>query len=320
VRVAIADLDGDGRPELVGADADRVVAIHLDGTDPHDAPAQGAPQRLCAGRVGDAQAVVVGFGEDRLHRGAPARLCAYRWERGGLVAETIAEPTTGRAEIATLRLCDWPGRGPGVLFGIFDSKYFVRLSFATRQGGRWQSTDLGRVRMASAADLAHGPDGPRLVVGRLYGDNRDADGDVYLAGLDGSRLLTLPTTRGVRALVAGDRDVFVADGWDRSYEAKARGLVTRIRLSDQRATLVEDTPGQFMLTKLELCDLDGDGPPELVGLGTRYLRVWRRRGDRFAGRTIANTVPDFAAAPGLVLLGGARPELLRFGPAHSARR
>src|SRR5262249_1290547 len=148
---------------------------------------------------------------------------------------------------------------------------------AEKSGDRWQTREIGRFRMVSSVDEL--PDG-RVVVGRVYGDDINADGDVFLV----EPHTVLPTTRGVRALVADRNDLFVSDGWHREYAAKAKGLVTRIH--DGRATLVEDTPGQFTLWKLALADLDGDGVPELIGGGNKYIRTWKRRGDRFAGTTL----------------------------------
>jgi hypothetical protein len=313
-RVALADLDGDGAPEVVGADGAHLVAAHLDGSGAKTAPALGAPQHVVAGPCGDTLAIVVGWGMDRAHRQARARLSAYLYRAGTdtLAAETILEPDTSRQDVAALRLCRWPGQGPGVLYAVFDSKYFVRLGFATRRAGAWTTRELGRFRMASAIDLVHLPSGPQLVVGRLYGDSLSADGEAFLLTEGGART-PLPTTRGVRALVAGTDGIFLGDGWHREYAAKARGLVTRVALPSLTPALVEDTPGQYMVWKLELADLDGDGVPELLGLGSKYLRAWKRVGRRFLGTTLDGEVRDFAAAAGRVLLGGAHPELLRFG-------
>src|SRR5262249_31802540 len=161
-------------------------------------------------------------------------------------------------------------------------------------------------RMASSLDELTGG---RLVVGRVYGDDIDTDGDAFI--LDGGAKRQLPTTRGVRALVASADDIFVADGWHREYANKAKGLVTRIHVADGKASLVEDTAGQFVVWKLELCDLDGDGIPELLGVGSKYLRAWKRTGDRFLGTTLADTPGDFAAAPGLVVVAGSPPQYLR---------
>ncbi|HJZ85855.1 MAG TPA: hypothetical protein VKN99_11825 [Polyangia bacterium] len=310
-RVALADLDGDGRPELAGADGAHLVVVRPDGSRAAEAPALGAPQYLEAGSVGDARAVVMGWGMDRAHRDAHARLVAYFWEGGSLRPEIVAEIDTTRQDVAALRLVNWPGMGAGVLYGLFDSKYFVRVGFATRRGGAWRQRELGRIRMASALDLVHADAGARVAVGRVYGDELGQDGDAFLLG-DGGARIPLPTTRGVRALVAQDGELFVGDGWHREYGQKARGLVTRISLAGPHAELVEDTQGQYSVHKLALADLDGCGSAELIGLGPSYLRIWKRAGGRFIGRTVASSVPDFAAAPGLLLLAGPHPELLRF--------
>ena len=271
---------------LAAADGKQLVIAKLDGSQAKTFASPGAPQQL----VMDHGTVFAGFGMDRDHRDAPARIVAYPAQ------QTILEPPTTRAEIASLRFVHGH-----LLFAYFDSKYFVRVGIA--EPPTWQVRELGRFRMASVADeLADG----RVVIGRVYGDDINADGDAFI--LEPRQLL--PTTRGVRSLVCGKDEVFVGDGWHREYLAKGKGLVTRI--AGGKSRLIEDTPGQFVLWKLALADLDGDGVDELIGGGSKYLRAWKRRGDRFAGTTLVDEAVDFSAAPGLVVVGGPHPQSLRW--------
>ena len=273
---------------LAAADGRQLVIAKLDGSQPRTFPVPGAPQQL----VMDHGTVFAGFGMDRSHRDAQARILVYPEQ------QTILEPETTRAEIASLRFVHGH-----LLYAYFDSKYFVRAGVAEKSGDHWTTRELGRFRMASSIDeLGDG----RIVIGRVYGDDINADGDAFL--LEPRQLL--PTTRGVRSLAAGKDEIFVADGWHREYAAKGKGLLTRI--AGGKAQLVEDTPGQFTIWKLVLADLDGDGVDEVIGGGSKYLRAWKRRGDRFAGTTLVEEAADFAAAPGLVVVGGPHPQTLRW--------
>jgi len=344
-RAAIGDLTGDGKAELVLADPD-----HLRVLDPASGkvlaslPAPGGIQVL---EVIDGR-VLAGWGESREHRDAPARISAYRLQGGTLTESVIATPATSRAEVTAIV----PAPGGALLVAYYESKYMVHAALARETRGRsidrrsaakqgsptpwpegppegrggWALSDLATIRMAplfAYADL-DGSHHPALVIGRIYGDARGQDGDAFLLRPDGTRV-TLPTVRGVRGLVAADPDgdgrdeVFVADGWHQSYAQLARPLLTRIRAQGAgfQAEVIEELPGEYTAGKLLAADLDGDHRPEIISVGSHYVRVFRRAGTSWVGTTVATVARDVAAGdldgrPGaeLVILGD-RSEIVR---------
>ena len=318
-RAAIGDLTGDGKGELVLADPDHLRVLDPgSGKELASVPAAGGIQVLevIGGRV------LAGWGESREHRDAAARISAYRLEGGKLIESVIATPTTSRAEVTAIV----PAPGGALLVAYYESKYMVHAALWHEAGGRWTSSDVATIRMAplyAYADL-DGSHHPALVVGRIYGDARGEDGDAFVLRRDGTRV-TLPTVRGVRGLVAADSDgdgrdeVFVADGWHQNYAQLARPLLTRIRAAGTgfQGEVVEELAGEYTAGKLLAADLDGDRRPELVSVGSHYVRVFRRDGASWVGTTVATVARDVAAGdldgrPGaeLVILGD-RSEIVR---------
>lgn len=320
-RAAIADLDGDGRNEIIVADAQQLRVLDAAGHERASMPVPGGIQILVAARLdGDRRAAILaGWGISREHRQAPARVDVYRLDGDGarLAGETILTPTTTRNDIAAIvPLADEPG---AILIAYFDSKYTVR-SVIARRGAPWRITDVATFRTATAyarGDL-DGDGKPDLVVGRVYGDDVGSPGEAFVLRDDGTRV-PLPTTRGVRELAIADADgdgrpeLFVADGWHQDYGRLGRGLLTWIRRVDGtlRAELIEDTPGQYTVGKLLPSDVDGDGRVELVTTGSHYVRLFDRRSGRWEGTTLAGAARDVAAGD---LDGVPGDELLILGP------
>ena len=323
-RAAIGDLDGDGHNEIVVADAERLRVLDATGGERASAPAPGGIQALAVADLdGDRRAeIVAGWGETREHRQAPARVDVYRLDGAQLAAEPVLAPETPRNEIAAiLPLADERG---AILVAYYDSKFTVR-SVIARRGAPWTTTDVATIRMATSYARwdADGDGRPDLVVGRVYGDDKEQDGGAFVLGEGGARA-PIPTTRGVRELAVADADgdgqpeLFLADGWHYNYGQIARGLLTWVRRTDgaPRAEVIEDTPGQFTVGRILPADVHGDGRKEVVTLGSHYVRLFDRRSGTWRGLTLAGAARDLAVGdldgiPGdEVLILGAKAEIV----------
>lgn len=304
VKVAVGDLDGDRRAELVFVDGDRVRVADATGRPIADAPGFGGIRALevvGGGAVGEGAAVVAGWGDTALHRQTPERIDLYRLRGRQLSEELVATPRTSRNDVVAML-----GAGRQLLLAYFESKYMVKTSLAERGEAGWTLRDVASIRMAMswARGDVDGDGAPDLVVGRLYGDDAGVDGEAFLLRPDGARV-RIPTTRGVRGLAVADTDrdgkaeVFLGDGWHQAYRDQARGLLTTARWDGSafRSELVEDTRGQYALMRILPADVDGDGVPELVTQGSSYVRVFRREGGHWRGLTVAASGRDVAVGP-----------------------
>jgi hypothetical protein len=306
-RAAIADLDGDGRAELVLAGGDQLRVVEPDGRVRAAVPAPGAIQALAVWR-GE---IVAGWGRGRDRTDAPARVTAHRLDGDALTTEEVLAPETSRAEITAL-----VPRGDDLLIAHFVDEAQVRAVTARRGEGGWEHGELATIRMATgwASGDLDGDGADELVVGRVYGDARGDDGDAFLLGPGGART-PLPTVRGVRGLAIVDGEVYAGDGWHRRYGAEGRGFLVRFRRSNDGypREVIDDGAGQYTIWKIVPADLDGDGAPELVTMGSHRVDV--HRGGR--AETIGGAVRDVAAGdldgvPGdELLLVGDRSEIVR---------
>lgn len=322
-QVAIGDLDGDGRAEIVVGDAERLRVVDVEGRVRAEVPVRGGVQQLLISDVdGDGRdELVVAWGMSREHLDALARVTVHRLVGAQLTEEEVATPVTSRHEITAL--VPWPGRG--LLVAYFADKYVVRTVVASRASGAWTLADVDTIRTATTYAVADldGDGAMELAVGRVYGDAQGSDGEAFVRAADGTRT-PIPTTRGVRALATADVDgdgraeLYLADGWHQNYGQHAQGLLTWARWQDGgvRVETIEDTAGQYTVGRIVPADVDGDGRPELITQGSGYVRVFRHadggwRGLTIAGAARALAVGDLDGAPGAeVLVVGDRAELV----------
>ena len=317
-RAAIGDLDGDGRNEIVVADAQRLRVLDASGKERASTIAPGGIQVLAIAQLDDDRRaeIVAGWGLSREHRQAPARVDIYRLDGERLVAETILTPKTSRNEIAAI--VPFTEERGTFLIAYFDTKYTVH-SIIARRGAAWSLSDVATIGMATsyARGDVDGDRRPDLVVGRVYGDDKGAAGEAFVLR-DGGERIPMPATGGVRevAIADGDGDgqpeLFLADGWHRDYGRQGRGLLTWIHRVDGalRSDLIEDTPGQYSVGRIRTSDVDGDGRVELVTVGSHYVRMFDRRSGQWEGLTLAGAARDVAIGD---LDGVAGDELLILG-------
>ncbi len=228
----IAPPTGPGRSALELGPADTVGAADLDGDGIDEQILVVAGTARWGGRVadlgGDVQVVrrgdpdgdgrevlLVGTGMSRRDRRAPTRV----WALGDGGAELLFERRSERNQVAELRVI-----GERIWVAVFG------VGKAVDAG--WLAD--GELEVVDSRDLATRwlplEDG-RRIVGRVYGDQPKAPGDLRVVGPDGE--VVLPTLRGVRSLEAedldgdGDRELLVGDGWHFSY---GRQALARLRL------------------------------------------------------------------------------------------
>lgn len=289
-----ADLDGDGAAELVTVD-DEYLRVYQPGGQPLAARAvSGGAQVLEAHDVdGDGKAeLLLGLGETVAHRGAKTQVLLLRLVGRELSLESIAMPDSERAEVVALlalpRKHPWSHSALGaerqatLLVAHFESRFVVRLSTASRGENEWQLMPRASVRMATSIVLGDtdGDGTPEVIVGRVYGDAPNTDGDAFVLGADGSRI-PIPTTRGVRGLAVvdldgdGRDDVLLGDGWHSNYGKLARAQLTVARRGTDgfRSETVARFDGQFTLWQLLAADLNGDGAPEVVVRGSGHVEL-----------------------------------------------
>lgn len=321
LRAAIGDLDGDGQSEIVLVAAGWVRVVAPAGTELARMPAPGGIQVLSVDDLdGDGRGeILAGWGKTVPRRDGMTRVSVIRLEGRALREEVVAAPGTERHDVVAI-LPLRRGPEPELFIAYFESKYMVRSARAVRRQGAWTSEPVALLRTATsyAWGDVDGDGEPDLVVGRVYGDERGADGDAFLLRPDGSRV-AIPTTRGVRGLALADTDrdgtaeIFLGDGWHQDYGRRARGLLSIATPTGSAFETQILDPGetQYTLWSIHPVDLDGDGRPDLVTRGSSAVTLHRKmpagwRTTRLAGETRDLAIGDLDPCPG--------PELLLLSP------
>jgi hypothetical protein len=292
-RAAIGDFNGDRKREIAVVDDKQLRVIDTTGRELAAAPiASGIQVLVAADFDGDGKAeILAGWGQSRAYKDAKARITVHRMQGKQLVEELIVEPQTTRAEVVAIVPID----KQSMLVAYYDSKFMVSSAIARRSPQGWQLDKLASIRMATtyARGDVDGDAKPDLVVGRIYGDDKGLDGDAFVLAPDGKRT-PLPTTRGLRSLAIVGGDVYFGDGWHQNYGEHGRGLLTRVHHDKAgfHAELVEDTAGQYAIERIVPALIDGK--QMIVALGSHYVRVFMRDGERWRGLTIAGAARDVA--------------------------
>jgi len=208
--------------------------------------------------------IIIGRGMARGALDIQPSLTIYQADLSDATAQTISLPTTQRAQVIAVEPAS--DKAGDLWVATFDSKYMVSMQRALFKDGKWNTTEITKVRVAG--DIASVTLGGKrvLVVARMYGDTADADGDVYIVGGTQQKL---PSTRGARALVSVENGVVMADGWHKQYGTKAEALLTLVRKEGGRwvSTRLAKVPGRHGYNRLRIGDIDGDKQQDVIAAG-----------------------------------------------------
>lgn len=278
-RMTTADLDGDGKAELI-------TGHGLFGYNPKEGPQTDASIRIYKPST-----------------------------KGDWSPVEVYRKVTERPDVTSIEVVDTDGDGQkDILFAYMASKYMADLRVARRTGTEWIVSELPTVRMGMNVAAGNILDAKTtsIVVGRPYGDPPDektttAQGDAFI--LDGAKRIALPVTRGVSAIAVTDLDgdrrdeIVVADGWHSNYGKLARsrlGVISR-KGDTWSYDLVEDLDKHIRFEQIEIIDLDGDGRQEIIGRASLpaalggTVRIYSRTGNGWRGMTAAQLAQTFAA-------------------------
>ena len=318
-RLLAADLDGDGVQEILAAAGNELRW----GSWPAGAPVptwegrwegQGALQTWLAWDLdGDgSDEVVAATGVGRGFASARLEVVLLDREGGSTVVVPLWSRASERNQVTAMQA--WPRQGGGldVYLAAFSSRFVVQGGVLSLDGGEpeWLPGHELRMGMVRAVADFDGDDRPEVAIGRLYGDDKDTDGDLRVVDDDGS-VAIVPTLRGVRAVGSADLDgdgraeLLFGDGWHKDYgkEGRYRPSVGRLVDGAWAVELAEERSDQYAVEHI------GAHGGLLVAGGNREVRVYRRGDEGWeaaGGPEITSLQGAWAVLNGELVLGGPR--------------
>lgn len=235
-RVLVADLFGDGEPEVFIGDGGDIRW----GSWPTDAPqpnfsgrhiGKGMLQAWMAEDLdGDGdEEVVMAFGLGRGFPEAKVEIVVVNDFSKGTVARPIWRSDGERNQVTALAPWRKPGGGADIYVGHFATRFEVQGGVLSAEGGapEWVPSHRIRMGMARAVGDFDGDGVSEVAIGRLYGEDANTPGDLRVIQEDGS-VEMVPTLRGVRAVGVADlegdgkAELLFGDGWHKNYGKLAR--------------------------------------------------------------------------------------------------
>ena len=336
-RVLVADLHGDGRPEVFIAEGGEVRWGEWPVVQPQPSfsgrhVGSGMLQAwLAADLDGDGdQEVVMAFGLGRdFPKARTVVVLLDAPDASKSIAKTLWSDDGERNQVTAL--APWP-RADGtadIYLGHFESRFSVRGGVIDRDTGvaRWLDGHTLRMGMARAVGDFDADGRVEVAIGRLYGDDKDADGDLRVIQEDGGAEM-VPTRRGVRAVGAGDIDgdgrteLLFGDSWHKAYGKLARfrpRLAQRSAAGTWHVTTLEERDDNYAVEQIGIVGravVAGGNTSLLVYTPGKDL-LWHAVGPPEAVRGTGSWAP---LPDGDLVLSGARVRRVRPGAASAAPR
>ncbi len=178
--------------------------------------------------------VLIGRGRGRGTLEAGISLEIHRLGQEGTM-EAIPLPGTSRAQVVGISAA--PGGQGKVWVASYVSKFEVQVSlYGRNEAKEWSELESrGTHRVVGGMTVLNdGSPSGMPIIARMYGKDANAPGGVY--GLRSeSESITLPSKRGARGVLAlHDGTVVMADGWHKNYAKRAKGLLTFVRMANEK--------------------------------------------------------------------------------------